>query len=313
MAMATPEFLQTKTYAAMRLRQVFLDLPVQEGVVSSGDLKVAQRAAGGANLSVDIAAGSAFVQGDTTSRQGLYHAYNDGLVNLAIGNNTSGNPRLDQIVCRVYDSQDGLSGADQATLEVIPGSATAGATLDNRSGAAALPFSAMRVADVLVASGASSIVNSNIRDRRPWARGARGYIEDSTSGSIALSATVYTLAGILNNSIRLETSGHPVRVRLGYTSSSSAAVVHITYVGLFLDGQVDPTNVVRWALNHQNVAAATATSPVYEWVLPSLAAGSHIFYPGFKVSTGSTSIDRNAIGPVWMSVEEIFPDFAVNL
>jgi hypothetical protein len=158
MAMAVPEFLQTKTYAAMRLRQVWLDLPVQEGVVGANDLKVAQRAAGGANMSVDIAAGSAFVQGDTTSRQGLYHAYNDALVNLAIGNNSTGNPRLDQIICRVYDSQDGLAGADQATLEVVPGTATAGATLDNRNGAAALPFTAVRIA---------SYRSSNARDAQP--------------------------------------------------------------------------------------------------------------------------------------------------
>lgn len=170
MTMALPEYLQTKTYSAMRLRQVLLDQRIREGIAEYTALKASQRSSGGANLSVDIAAGPAFVQGDTTSRQGLYHVYNDAVVNLAIGTNTSGSPRIDQVVARVYDSQDGLAGSDQATLEILPGSAQAGATLDNRNGAAVLPLTCMRIADILVPASASGIVNANIRDRRPFAK-----------------------------------------------------------------------------------------------------------------------------------------------
>jgi hypothetical protein len=165
-----PEFLQTKTYSAQRLRSVFLDMPLSEGVGPAGSLGVAQRSAG-ANMSVDVSAGGGFVKGDTTARQGLYHAYNDAVLNLTIGANAAGNPRVDQIILRVNDTIDGAGGADNAAVEVLAGTATSGATLDNRSGAAALPATAIRLADVLVANGAASITSSNIRDRRLIAAG----------------------------------------------------------------------------------------------------------------------------------------------
>lgn len=138
MAVEFPRFLQTKTYSAKLLRDVFLDAPIQNGVVNTGDLMVTQRAAG-ANMSVDVAAGSAWVKGTSSARQGIYNVYNDATVNLALVSANPTNPRVDQIILRVYDSSDGGSAQDLGAVEVVTGTATAGATLTNRNGAAVLP------------------------------------------------------------------------------------------------------------------------------------------------------------------------------
>jgi hypothetical protein len=157
---ATPQFLQTKSYSAQALRQMFESIAVQEGIIAGGDYATTQRGAG-ANMSVDTAAGKAFVQGDTIVRQGLYQAVNDAVVNTAVAAAHATLPRLDQLVLRVYDSTV-TGSSDVAQLEMVAGTPTASASLANRLGAAALPASALRIADVLVPAAAASIVNANI-------------------------------------------------------------------------------------------------------------------------------------------------------
>lgn len=166
MALQIPEYLQTKLYSAMRDRQLLLDSVVQQGIVNVGDMVVSQRASS-ANMSVDISAGSAFVKGTTSARQGMYHAYNDAPFNATIAANASGNPRIDTVILRIYDSIDGAAAQDVAAFEVLTGTATAGATLANLNGAkkdaaSGVPVSSLILGFVAVASGAASIVNSNI-------------------------------------------------------------------------------------------------------------------------------------------------------
>jgi hypothetical protein len=155
-----PELLDTKTYAFQQLRYLFAGL-VQEGLGQAGDLAVSQRAAG-ANMSVDVAAGVGWVQGDDTARQGIYHAVNDGTVNVTVPTANATNPRVDRLVLRVYDSTVIGGVRDDAALEIVQGTPTSGATLSNLTGAAAVPNTALLLANILVAAGASSIGNSAI-------------------------------------------------------------------------------------------------------------------------------------------------------
>src|SRR5688572_19961982 len=138
MALLTPEYLQTKSYNAIKDRAVLKSAVMREGIIDFGDFAVTQRAAG-ANMSVDVAAGECFVQGDTVVRQGIYHLVNDAVINATISANAPGNPRIDQIIARVYDSADAGAGTDTPAIEVLAGTPSAGATLANRTGAAALP------------------------------------------------------------------------------------------------------------------------------------------------------------------------------
>jgi hypothetical protein len=166
MTLQTPEFLQTKTYSAQRLRNAAYALE-GEGIVEPGALIVSERGAG-ANMSVDVAAGVANVRGDDTARQGLYRAYNDAVINAAIGASHATLPRIDRIVLQVNDSTV-IGSSDLPAIVVVAGTPTAGADLDDLLGVAAVPNSAMLLAEVLVGATVTTITSANIRDRRPVA------------------------------------------------------------------------------------------------------------------------------------------------
>jgi hypothetical protein len=243
MTLQVPEYLQTETYDARDDRRVAFDMPIQPGVVGSGDLAVAQRGAG-ANMSVDVAVGMAFVQGTTQSRQGMYHVFNSATENVVVGAAHSTLPRLDQIILRIFDST--VSGAsDTPTLSTLAGTATSGATLDNRSGAATLPDDSIRLADVLVPAGASSIVTADIRARRQRARGQFVTASPSTSGPTI--STVAFGAVIPQLTITAEFSGKPVRITsdvqfhvqsgYGLTGSTNAIMqIYATHDGTAITG-----------------------------------------------------------------------------
>lgn len=179
-----PQYLNANTlkYTAWDLRRFTDDDPAGPGVADIGAFKVIQRQAG-ANMSVDVGATGVglmrgWVRGTTRGGQGLYRVDNIdttapttdtyiGQINDTITANASGNPRLDMVILEVLDQQH--SGASNlAQIRVVAGTPNAGATLDTRTGAAALPANAILLADVIVANGAASIVTANIRDRRQF-------------------------------------------------------------------------------------------------------------------------------------------------
>lgn len=190
MTLLTPEFLQTKTYSAIKDRLVW-GSSVREGVLTGTDFQATQRAAG-ANMSVDVAQGEAWVFGDDTTRQGYYHVVNDGLVNIAtqlgggtwVDNSSGTFPRVDTIFLQVNDTTDGGRTSDGAVLGVVLGTPTSGATLSNRLGAPSAQLTAMPIADVLVPAGATAVTTANIQSRRARAMGYSVQINGSgnTSG-----------------------------------------------------------------------------------------------------------------------------------
>jgi hypothetical protein len=158
-------------YQAIDLRRVNA-LPISEGIEAGGAYLVSQRGLG-ANMSVDIAANVAavVVQGDYPAQSRYVVAPHSTVINEAIGAADPTNPRVDQIILEVLDNVYDGSGLSKARTRVLPGTPTSGATLANRTGATALPLSAMRLADVLVPAASSSVVTANIADRRPKTRG----------------------------------------------------------------------------------------------------------------------------------------------
>lgn len=190
MALITPDYLQTKSYAAKRDRRVNQALVMQEGIVNKGDLAVSQRGAG-ANMSVDVAAGESWVDGDSAADQGYYHVVNDAVVNVAIANNASGNPRIDTLVLKVNDSADAGSGTDIPALEIVQGTPTAAATLANLNGIAALPNTALRLAYILVANGAVKIENAQIGNLVDPRRGLTGYPAVGEPKAVTLAPAQY--------------------------------------------------------------------------------------------------------------------------
>lgn len=159
----------TPGYDAIDRRRSFHGFQRGEGVWTYPSWLVVQRGAG-ANMSVDIGMDeSALVRGDAVTLQGLYTvAPHSATINEAITTSDPTNPRVDRVILELQDNTHDASGQNRAQTRVVAGTPSAGATLDNLTGAAAVPSSAMLLADVLVGAGVTSITNANIRDRRPF-------------------------------------------------------------------------------------------------------------------------------------------------
>lgn len=146
---------------------------MQEGIVHAGHYKVTQRGAG-ANQSVDVAAGEAWVDGDNAVDQGYYHVVNDATVNVAVAAANGSNPRIDAIVLAINDATE-VGGSDEYKLESISGTATAGATLANLKGAPAIGSTKLLLAYVLVPTSSTSVINERIGNLIDPRAGVAGY------------------------------------------------------------------------------------------------------------------------------------------
>ncbi len=148
------------SYSALDVRSIFDALILSEGVLGLTSLKVSQRGAG-SNFSVDVATGFCAIQGDDVALQGKYVCQNTAVVNLAIASPPVSGSLIHRVIARIKDKlHNGSWSTYEWTLEVLP---------DVGSGTPALPASAITLALVTVASGATSVVDGNINDQRPSA------------------------------------------------------------------------------------------------------------------------------------------------
>jgi hypothetical protein len=140
-----PAYEQNGCYTAQQDRQVIEGLICVEGVrePATGSLQVSP----GGGLSVNVAAGSGYIQGDNVATQGVYYVVNDGTVNLALAAADPTDGRVDRVIAEVLDSQySGVS--DLWQLRVITGTPSPAPTPP------AEPINAITLALVTVGAGA---------------------------------------------------------------------------------------------------------------------------------------------------------------
>jgi hypothetical protein len=278
---------------------------LQEGVLGSGDLKVTPQ---GSGLHVNVAAGAGFVQGDTVTDQGLYRAYNDSSKgsdafeagDFAAANGS--NPRIDQVCAKVFDQEVDAGGQYKWRLVVVPGTATSGATLDNRTGAAALPSSHLRLADVLVPTSFTGpfVQATHIRDRRPWARGAWFESLQATGADYSVSSTSYAVLDATNLQARLECSGVPMRIT--FRAGLGVASTSLLIVQPRMDAAVLPGHGTEGQTAFYPSGGAGPSPTQFDF---TPAAGSHLFTIYTRVTSGTTTIDRGTDYSVQLTIEEI--------
>lgn len=275
---------------------------LQEGVIAAGDGKVTP----GAGLVLNYAAGSARVTDDSgVIGAGVLVPVAFSGSTVTIGANASGNPRIDQIILT-------LSGWNVGTVSVLPGTASGGATLDNRTGAAALPSNAIRLADILMPNGFAGpfVQNTHIRDRRPWARGAFKAIARNTNAASAddytTAAGVSTIIDAVNMAARLETSGNPVEATLTGFASNGTLNASVLWAW-FIDGATTPYTQVT-----HSGGLAGEQNPVINRVMTTPAAGSHLWQPSWAVSTGIGTLYARSAYTVLMTVREIMAPSTAN-
>jgi hypothetical protein len=153
----TPLFMEPSVgdpdipYTAQQSRALFDVMSFLPGVTLKNDLKVSQRAAG-ANLSVDVAAGSAMIPGSSVAYQGKYLCRSTAPVNVPlVGGVPSSGTRTDLIVAQVFDDQADGSGQYAWSPVWVPGTTSA-------------PANSIPLAKVVVGSGISSILTAAIDD-----------------------------------------------------------------------------------------------------------------------------------------------------
>ncbi len=310
MTFLTPELLDTKTYGFEKLRYLLQSMGIQEGVIDPGDLKISQRAAGGAAQFVDYAPGRGFVKADTGTRNGMYHIVNDAVYTLAIPASHATLPRVDQVVVEVRDTSDMGSAADDALPRIIQGTATAGTTLDNAydgsHGAAALPNNCIRLADVLVPAASTSVVNANIRDRRQWAQGARVRMRKNN----AHFTTSGTGVGFVDSTLlqqRIECSGVPLKMRLRAIGSHNTAGGYIMYTPLKDGGVLPGTQATTGDRQLAQCYTPSAWMPLpAEWESVTPIVGTALIGLGAWTNTGTATIygDGTLVSPIDFYVEE---------
>ena len=171
--------------------QFTTDMVRQGGIVTGFDIS---EKSGGVGMSVDVAPGNLYAKNTAEA----YPVNNDGVVNVAVGLNSSANTRIDALVCYVDLSvvpvADG-AGTGIAKFGVIAGtpalSPVAPSDSDIKSSIGAnTPYELL--AYITVASGASAITNENIQDmrRRPFIKTMRTPGVGSASGNLTLDAAI---------------------------------------------------------------------------------------------------------------------------
>jgi len=214
------------------------------GVVNVSDFAVTQRAAG-ANMSVDVAAGNAWIRGTQATAQGAYHVYNDGTVNLSVASSDATNPRIDLVIARVQDSF--YSGAtNSASVTVVTGTPAASPTDPT------LPANALVLARVRVPATSTSVVTDRIADvRTRAASGSESYTRTGFKNAIINGDFRINQRGFTSTTTN-NTYGHD-RWRLSFTGGTNTYSTQTFTVGTSL-GEYQPEKYARIISSGQSAA-----------------------------------------------------------
>jgi hypothetical protein len=166
--------------------------------------------------------------------------------------------------------------------------------------------SAILLADVLVAATDTAISNSEIRDRRPWARGAFVHIPRLLNAAAGTDYTTTSTSRVLIDSTnlnpRIECTGNPIRMRLTGQGSNSTGTTSSIFLAPFLDSAAISSFTDMFPL--VSPAAGQAQNFSVEYTFQP-AAGSHRLGWAWRVNAGTGTISASTSVPLVMTVEEI--------
>lgn len=179
-----PLWQSSQCYTAVNDRQHLSSLVCSEGVdrLTAGSLLVT--AQGSPNMTVNVAAGNAFIAGEDVAEQGMYHVFSDGIKVVAITAADGVNPRIDRIVATVRDAQ--YAGANNDWLiQAITG------TPAGSPSAPAEPLNSITLALISVPAGDTTISSGQITD----ARVNYTLCKDALGSTGLLATQVFTAGG----------------------------------------------------------------------------------------------------------------------
>lgn len=267
------------------------DLVTASGVLdlANNDWKVSEHSPN--DMSVDVAVGRGYFRKTVIT----YHGVTDAIENLAITSNSSGNPRIDAVV--IYADLGASPNADASNclkFLVVAGTAASSPVAPDdtavQSGVGAgNPF--LRLANVRVESGASSIVNAKITDTRvgvTWRTlGSVSLTRDRVraSGNVSLMSTTITDITGATVTLNLTEDSYVDVIGVFDVQATSAAGGPVFKGFLNVDGSdnADPAFYRSNSSNERMMVCMT-------WGL-TLAAGSHTIKLRGQNQTGSGQFD----------------------
>jgi hypothetical protein len=299
----------TPGYDAIDARRWMSDPDIGEGVTTYGSYRVSQRAAG-VNLSVDINMDDfAYVRGDAVTLQGLYKAApHASTINEAISAADATNPRIDRVILELKDTAHDASGSSLFQTRVVTGTPTGGATLDNLTGAGAVPSSALLLADVLVAATDTAISDSEIRDRRAFVAGIPPLLTKVDMAALNAPWAAFvsdaggTLTDLSQTAVLVQLSRRIVgatRIRWQYIQDGATALTGNYVLGIYdasgrkiIDtGSVALTGAASSAQARSETISATTFEPGLYYALfgiDTTNAGA-IRFPGYRLYSSTTA------------------------
>lgn len=148
---------QAVSYSAQTDRINLEAMHFYAGILGAASFKVTPNG----SMQIAVAIGRAIVKGSAQANQGNYVVRNTAVITANHNPAPGSNSRIDRIVLRVYDNAADASGQNTAAVEIIAGTASASPV------APAAPNSTLTLATVLIPSGKTSILTSDITDQRP--------------------------------------------------------------------------------------------------------------------------------------------------
>ena len=319
MAVQNPAiFLDGGTHPAEDVRRwIHAETDGAEGVNAPGDLLVSEKSAT-ANMSVDIAAGRAYILGTESTFQGTYFVESRAVENLVISSSDPTNPRIDIVYAQVEDAS--YSGATTAwKLAVLTG------TPAGSPSAPALPASSLLLATIAVATLASSIVDANITDGRTifpvsptistfgaaliddadaaTALATLGIDGDLSTLSVPASTTISAFGATLVDDADAATA----LATLGVTAYAQTilddadAATALATLGA-VDAALFPSEII--VAGSDEVTAIVAATGVMQFRMPYAMTGTEIRASvGSAASTGTFTVDVNIGGATVLSTK----------
>lgn len=294
-----PVWMDGTTVPGEDLRRLTTAL-MSDGVAKASALAVSEKS-GTPNMSVDVAAGAAFVLGTNQTYQGTYFVENRATVNKTISAAHPTNGRIDLVVARVRENLYDSGGVDAWDIYVVTGT-PAGSPV-----APAVPDNCLLLATVNVAAAASSILNANITSARTLARpwnSAWGTIVHATDPNLRSGFT--TSVAEVNAALRASLPGNfPANRKLRFTCHVNVGINTGTPgVLLTLRDLTAGADVGRFW--QQNASVGSAISHTGSLIITSVA-GARTWTPRVQAVIGGTLDVNGHTDTSYMLLEDIGP------
>lgn len=200
--------------------------------------------------------------------------------------------RIDQIVI----SSAGVMSRLQGTTDVAENTLAANPQVGG--GRAAVPAGSQVLYDIQVTAG--GVVAANVRDRRPWARGAYRQVIRSAGNYTVVGPT--SVEADVNLRQRIECSGAPIRLSINASVRHTNAAF-VGGVSIWMDGAVPYPGASR-AINAPGANYTSVLNGV--WVFTP-TPGTHVFslYIVGDVSGGTFTVFGDTGSALTMVIEEL--------